>query len=152
MKSDLPLSYIRSRLSRYGAILAFLLLATATVETPIQKWISIGRYQHWGIGLFLVGLGFFVQTIAGWNHLPRWERISHIASGLYICSIGVIFYANPWLDYSMAIQTQSTESLRMVLLCSVAFLSFLVLLVLLKAMHEERKLTIQRQTAPHDNS
>ena len=103
---------LRSYLKHQGIVIAFLGLGAAVAATPLQHYVSMARYQHWGLAVFIFGLGYIIQLVWSWRHLGLWTRLSMFWSGLYISSAGMIFYANPWLDTRFAVETAGQEEFR----------------------------------------
>lgn len=87
-------------------------MAAAIIATPLQLHYSLSRYQHYGLGIFVWGLGHIIQTIWMWRLSGKWMRIGGICGGLYLTSLGLVFYANPWLDPRVAVQTEAQENFR----------------------------------------
>jgi hypothetical protein len=122
---------------RYHAIAFFGIVALATLFLPIQNWISLGRYQHYGIVIFIFGLGYVVQIAYAWTLLSKWTKISYLATGLFFTSVGLVFYANPWLDYKVAVQTEEKDRFRGFLVCFYVTFSLAIVGIWVKWLHEQ---------------
>ncbi len=66
-----------------------------------------------------------------------WLRTSYMATGLYLTTAALFFYANPWLDVNMSIETTRQQVFRHLLGYSYAFLSFILMLLWIKAYTSE---------------
>ena len=116
-----------------------LILAAVTVMVPLQHYMALGRYQHYGMGLFLFGLGYTLHAIWTWKIQPFWNRVCYSYTGLFFCSVGLLFFANPWLDWKTAVQTEERAMIRAVFLGIYLVLGLLLLLVWLIAYIKSRK-------------
>jgi hypothetical protein len=98
-----------------------LLLALGLRLFPLQHYMPLARFQHYGICLSVWALGFFGQTIYSWKGLSVRGRACLLATGSYIGVFALIFYLSPWLDARMAVQTEEQDILRILyfLLCIV---------------------------------
>src|SRR5690606_22734862 len=95
--------------SRHIMVLLFAALALWVLQTPLQRFISLGRYQHYGIAISVFGLGYLAQTIFSWRRLKAWGIAAYTSTGIFFSSVGLVFYLNPWLDYKIAVQTPEDE-------------------------------------------
>jgi hypothetical protein len=95
------------------------LLAFALLKFPLQHYITLSRFQHYGICLYVWSLGFFLQTIWSWRRLTVRGRTCLLTTGYYVATLAMIFYQNPWLDTRMAVVTEEQELLKglFVLIC-----------------------------------
>lgn len=126
--------------SRYRLVIVAALLAFVIVKCiRIQDYMPLGRYQHWGIGIFVFGCGYLLQTLWSWRVLGVWARISYIATGLFFTSVGTVFYQNPWLDYKVAIQTAQNEELRGYLVIGYLLFSVVIAVIWARWIYEESK-------------
>lgn len=99
-------------------VLLFAALALWVLQTPLQRFISLGRYQHYGIAISVFGLGYLAQTIFSWRRLKAWGIAAYTSTGIFFSSVGLVFYLNPWLDYKIAVQTPEDERTRSILILS----------------------------------
>jgi len=91
---------------------AFALLAACVLGVPLQHYMPLGRFQHYGIGIFVFGLGYLVQAIANWPAIPNLARAGYLATTVFFCSIGILFMTNPWLDLRMYTTGDEQTALR----------------------------------------
>lgn len=103
---------LKNQLKHHHFIVAGLLAGGLLMSVPLQLYMPLGRVQHYGLSLFILGLGYILQVVWSWSHLKLWPRLGYAITGLYLTSIGIIFYANPWLDTRVAIMTEEKESLK----------------------------------------
>ena len=115
------------------------ILAAVTVMVPLQRYMSLGRYQHYGMGLFIFGLGYTLHAIWTWSRQPFWNRACYSFTGAFFCSVGFLFFANPWLDWKTAVQTEERALLRALFLGIYLILGFLLLVVWLVAYVKSRE-------------
>lgn len=131
------MSRMRQSLRRNFVFLLFCLAATIVFFTPLQHFFSLGRFQHWGIAIVFFGLGYIAQAAAGWNSFGKWARRTYLATGLFILSIGLTYYANPWLDSRMNLQSSDKEFTRIILIAANLFLGLAVAAVWRQWIKEE---------------
>lgn len=106
---------------------------------PLQHYITLSRFQHYGICLYVWALGFFLQTIWSWKSLTLRGRVCLLSTGCYAGIIARIFYENPWLDSNMAIQTNELCKQKMLFTFLCSLLGFIVFVFwLVWAIEEER--------------
>jgi len=103
---------LREKLKDYCLVLAAIVAALVVLLTPLQLYMPLGRYQHYGLCVFVLGMGYILQIVWSWRSLKRWPRLGYTATALYLCSVGMVLYANPWLDARMAVITEQKENLR----------------------------------------
>lgn len=132
------LAFLRRQLRNQEISLAALLAAFALRMFPLQHHVTMARFQHYGLCLYVWSLGFFLQVIWSWRSLTIRGRASLLATGFYIGLFGIIFYQSPWLDVRMAVQTEEEDYLRIFYILLCAFLGFVVF-VLWLAWILERK-------------
>ncbi len=126
--------------SRYRLVLVAAVLAVIAVKgIRLQDYMPLGRYQHWGLGIFIFGMGYLLQTVWSWRVLAVWARTSYIATGLFFTSVGVVFYKNPWLDYKVAIQTAQNEELRAHLVIIYLLFSLVIAVIWARWIYEESR-------------
>ncbi len=132
MNSSNWLKRFKQRLQRNFFIILFAAFALLLLNIPLQHFIALGRYQHYGMAFFLLGLGYFLHTIWLWSRTRFWARISYLMIGIFFCYVGQVFYANPWLDWKTAVQTedkvQAREQIFSYFLCFVVLISIFLLL------------------------
>lgn len=93
-------------------LMLMMLLAGAIRIFPLQHHISLSRYQHWGIALYVWGIGFFIQAAWSWRRLSNIGKASLVAAGVYVLSSATVLYSNPWLDTSISLQLAEQEGTR----------------------------------------
>jgi hypothetical protein len=139
------LSTIRYRAIALGAVVSILSLCV-----PLQHYITLGRYQHYGLAVFLFGMGYVIQTIWSWNSLSKWVRISYVMTGIFFCSVGCVFWTNTWLDSNVAVQTEDREYQRNRLLAFYVIFGISIVGIWAKCVKEEGRMTPQAQDPPTD--
>lgn len=87
--------------------------AFCLLKFPLQHYMSLARFEHYGICMFVWAMGFFMQSIWSWRHLSVKGRCCQIATGIYVGTFAIIFYQSPWLDARMSVQTQEQDLLRL---------------------------------------
>jgi len=88
-------------------------LAFSLYKFPLQHHITLARFQHYGICLYVWALGFVLQVIWSWKRLSARGRACQISTALYVGTFALIFYENPWLDSRMSVQTMEQDFLRL---------------------------------------
>ncbi len=132
------LEALRKQVQHQEITLFMLFLAFCLLKFPIQHHISIARFQHYGLCLYLWSLGYFFQLIWSWKHLTRKGRASLFSTGVYVGIFAIIFYSSPWLDVRMAVQTEEQDILRLVYSAVCAGLGFIVAIIWLSWVLERK--------------
>jgi hypothetical protein len=139
------------RSHRYRMVLLFSALALGIFMTPLQKSISLGRYQHYGMAIACFGMGYLSQFVWSFRTFSSHARAAYLATGLFFTSVGLTFYANPWLDYRMAVQTPEKEQLRQILVATYLFLATALASIWIRWIKEETRAKaspVPKQPAP----
>ncbi|MGD9679641.1 MAG: hypothetical protein AB7W16_00540 [Candidatus Obscuribacterales bacterium] len=102
----------------------FAILALVILCLKPQHYVSMSRFQHYGIAFAIFGLGYLLETALSWKTLHKWARGSYLGTGLLFGSAGLIFWFCPWLDVNLSVQTAETDMYRTILL--VSYLTFSV--------------------------
>lgn len=131
------LRFIWDRTTRYRFIILFAIFAIVALNTHIQQWVSIGRYQHYGIGIIIFGIGYLLESLFSWKKLTKWTRISYFATSGFFISVGVVFFNNPWLDAKVAVQTEHHDRLRTILIGFYLVYSVVLTLIWVKLACED---------------
>lgn len=93
-------------------VLLTMVLAFVAHWVPLQKFITLARYQHLAIALYIWAAGFFVQTAVSWRKLRLPGRMALGLAGIYVGGLAAVLYANPWLDNTMSLQTTDQDAFR----------------------------------------
>ena len=110
----------------------------------------MSRLQHYGLALFLVGLGYILQVIWSWSSLRTWTRLGQLVSGLFLTSTALVLYANPWLESKMGVRTEAQESLKTIILNTYALLVVPVFILCLLWSREEIRAHRKKQESNHE--
>jgi hypothetical protein len=105
------LTDFKERTQRYPFSTVSLFITVIVLYLPIQSWMPFARSQHYGLGLFIWGMGYVLDTIWSWRRMTNWTRFAFAGTGLYCTSLGLFCYANPWLDTRFAVQSDFQEAL-----------------------------------------
>lgn len=129
---------MRKNLRHQEIALVLFIVAIVLFKFPLQHHITLSRFQHYGICLYVWALGFLLQLIWSWRTLTIRGRTAMISTGSYVALFALIFYSNPWLDVKMAVQTDEQNFLRSLygLLCAV--LGFVVAVIWLAWVLEDK--------------
>jgi hypothetical protein len=82
-------------------LVGFAMVAVIIFVTPLQRLIPLSRFQHYGIAIFVFGLGYLVQGVVSWPGIKGLARFGYLATTAFFCSAGLLFLNNPWLDLRM---------------------------------------------------
>ncbi len=131
---------------RNSLVIALACLAILFVSIPIQRFIPISRFVHYGIAISIFGTGYLLQAFASWRQAKTWGRISYLVTGIFFVAIGLVFIYNPWLDCRANPQTEDQDYWRRIIQ-SFYFLSALIVSgVWLAQFYEERKAAAKRKS------
>lgn len=122
---------------RYHLVILFALLSVGVWLTPVQHMISIGRFQHYAMAVFLFSCGYFVQAGFSWKELSKLARFSYIATGLFFASVAAVFFQNPWLIDRAAVASEEKMQMRTTMLISYMVVSIMLGIVWLKVAYDE---------------
>jgi len=122
---------------RYHLVILFALLSVALWVIPVQHIISIGRFQHYAMAIFLFSFGYFVQSAYSWRELSKLARFSYIATGLFFFSVALVFYQNPWLVDRAAVAGEDQTNARTGMLVAYMGVSIMLGIVWLKVAYDE---------------
>jgi len=125
--------------SRHRLVIAFSALAVIIYCTPLQRYVTLGRYQHYGIAIGLFGVGYLLQTIWSWKEFTRWARWAYLSTGIFSLTVGLTFFYNPWLDTKVAPQTHANDQMRPILMALYLLSSLYVGAVYARWIKEENK-------------
>lgn len=95
-------------------VLLFAVLALVVLCLKPQHYVSMSRFQHYGMAFTVFGLGYILETALSFKTLHKWARGSYLGTGMLFGSAGLIFWLCPWL----------TDMYRTILL--VSYLTFSV--------------------------
>jgi hypothetical protein len=151
MNGNAILKSLWRKTSKYRFILVMSAVAVIALRMPLQTYMTLGRYQHIGIAIFLFGMGYVMQLIWSWRNYSKWARISNCATCAFFCSVGMFFYANSWLDTSIAAPTEEKMTLRSLFLAIYLFLAVVVAAIWLKWIHEDGK-AVAVQISEHEQN
>jgi hypothetical protein len=93
-------------------VIALGLVAIAVILFPVQHYLAVARYQHYGAALCIFASGYLLQTCVSWHDLKKWAKVSYLTTGLFFFALGVVLISNPWLDGRVSPRTEAHESLR----------------------------------------
>jgi hypothetical protein len=124
---------------RYRMVALCSIAAALLIIFPLQKYFPMGRFQHYAIGFGMFSIGQICQLLASWRLYSKWGRISFFATGVCYGTIAFIFWTNPWLDYRVAVQTESKEQFRMQLIFDYLVCNLVIIICWLKCWSEELK-------------
>jgi hypothetical protein len=128
-------------------VLAGCIMAPLCLSIPIQHYITLGRYQHYGMAIFLFGMGYVLHTIWNWKQNLPATRFSNCYAALFFVSIGLIFYSCPWLDPVMSVMTDEQTIFRSYLVRGYFVSALGLMLVWIIAAVEERLHSRKTKTA-----
>ncbi|MBY0358638.1 MAG: hypothetical protein K2W82_11600 [Candidatus Obscuribacterales bacterium] len=93
-------------------VLSSTIFAIVLLFIPLQHSMTLSRFQHYSISLFVWSAGFLIQSVLSWRVLDKWGRLCLLSTGLYSLFLSGALYSNPWLDPRIQIQTSEQEALR----------------------------------------
>jgi hypothetical protein len=122
---------------RIWVLMGFALLAIALLLTPLQRHISLSRFQHYGISIFTFGLGYLVQVIVSRHEVRALARLAYFATGCLFVSAGIIFMSNPGLDLQLSVSSDDQLMLRHYLIGGYGLVGLSISFVWLKLAFDE---------------
>lgn len=99
------LRYLREVVQDRELVLLSFIAGIAVLMTPLQRQMSLSRFQHYSLGIFVIALGCLLQAVISWRHVSWWGRLALLSCAIYLASFGSVCYTNPWLDWSFDLQT-----------------------------------------------
>lgn len=120
------LAKVHKQIKHQEIALVMFIIAIAIYRFPLQRHISLARFQHYGICLYVWSLGFILQTIWSWKYLSVRGRLAMLSTGIYVGIFAMVFYSSPWLDARMAVQTMEQGYLRILYAILCALLGIVV--------------------------
>lgn len=132
------LSKIHNHIKHQEIALFMFIIAVGLFKFPLQHHITLARFQHYGICLYVWSLGFLIQTVWSWKYLTIRGRIAMISTGLYVGLFAIVFYTSPWLDVRMAVQTEDQGLLRILYSILCALLGIIVAILWLIWVIEDK--------------
>ena len=138
---------IASIRKNFFVLLGFV-MAPLCLSIPFQHYMTLGRYQHYGMAIFLFGMGYVMHSVWTWKQSLPATRFSNCYAALFFVSIGLIFYACPWLDPVMAVMTDEQTVFRMYLIRGYVMGALGLMLVWVIAAVEEQLKQRQKHTVP----
>ncbi len=128
-------------------------VALIALNTPLQHYIPLTRYQHVGIAIFLFGMGYAMQTIWSWRAYSKWAKLANIATFVFFCSVGIFFYTNPGLEAYSADPSPKKILVRLTHIFSYLFCALIVSAFWVKWAHEDNKIKdAEKAAAVESNS
>lgn len=103
---------LRTNLRHQLVVVVSFALAIGLLFFPLQHYMTLARFQHYGICLAVWAAGFFLQTLVSWRRLGAWGRGYLGVSTLYMALFAGVLYTNPWLDPRVQLETDVQGSLR----------------------------------------
>ncbi len=122
---------------RYHLVILFALISIVVWLTPLQHVVSLGRFQHYALAIFLFSCGYFIQSGFSWQELTNWGRLAYLSTGLFFASVALVFYQNPWLVDRAAVASEYQLAMRTYMLLSYMSVSIVLGIVWLKVAFDE---------------
>jgi uncharacterized membrane protein YidH (DUF202 family) len=120
---------LQSVLRRNICLVSGTALGIITLLIPLQHFMTLGRYQHYGMAVFMFGLGYILHCIWTWRGERFWPRLCYALTGAFFCSVGLLFSANPWMDWNTSVQTEEKQLFRFALSGIYLMLGFALMIV-----------------------
>jgi hypothetical protein len=93
-------------------VLVAMLLAVVVLNIPLQHYMTLARFQHYGICVWIWASGYLFQLALCWRRLRLWGRVTLSIACFYLAMFGLVIYTNPWLDPRVQLETNVQGSLR----------------------------------------
>lgn len=140
MSGNSILKSLWSKITKYGFIIMMTVVALIAFKTPLQHYISLTRFQHVGIAIFLFGMGYVMQTIWSWRAYSKWAKLANVATFVFFCSVGLFFYTTPGLDGYSTDPSPKKIFVRLSHIFTYLFFALAVSLFWVKWAHEDNKI------------
>lgn len=114
-------------------------LACLLLMIPLQKFISLSRFQHYGLACFIFGSSYFFQGLVSWHSIKKWGRRSYLISAIFFVSVAVFFLTSPWLDSRISLQTEEQKLFTRVMTGNFCLVAILVVYVWWRFYQERKK-------------
>ncbi|MBA3855538.1 MAG: hypothetical protein C0507_01395 [Cyanobacteria bacterium PR.3.49] len=133
---------------RYHLVILFALLSVALWFTPVQHIISIGRFQHYSMAIFVFSCGYFIQSAFSWKELSNWGRLAYLLTGIFFTSVSIVFLQNPWLVDRASVASEDKLQMRTGMMLSYMTVSIVIGIVWLKVAYDEAMEKRNKQRHP----
>jgi len=134
---DTAMSQFLKETRRYHLVMLFAVLSIILWLTPVQHIISIGRFQHYSMAIFLFASGYFMQSVFSWKELNKWGRFAYITTGIFFASVAMVFLQNPWLVDRASVASEEKLEMRTGMMIAYTVVSIAIGIVWLKVAIDE---------------
>jgi hypothetical protein len=128
-------------------LVGFAMLAVGILATPLQHFMPLSRFQHYGIAIFVFGLGYLVQGVVSWRGIRRLARFAYLATTTFFCTAGLLFLNNPWLDLRMVTSGDEQLMFRNYVIGAYGAAGLFISLIWLLLAFQELKLHYSRKAS-----
>jgi hypothetical protein len=135
--NDTGMSQYLKETRRYHLVILFALLSVVLWLTPVQHVISIGRFQHYSMAIFVFSFGYFIQSVFSWKELTKWGRLAYLLTGAFFASVAMVFLQNPWLVDRASVASEDKLQMRTGMMLSYMTVSISIGIVWLKVAYDE---------------
>src|ERR1700677_1127751 len=125
--------------AKYRIIFLSMLCGAAIALLPLQKYMTLSRFQKYGMAISALSLGYSIQLAWAWRKLKKWARASSFATAVFFGSVGVTFYENPWLDTNVSVQTDERLHFRYFLMGGYFIFALIIGFIWFKWIEEDSK-------------
>ncbi len=130
---------------RIWVLTCFALFAIALLFTPLQRYISLSRFQHYGISIFIFGLGYLLQAIISWHQVRVLARTAYLATSLLFVSASLIFMNNSGLDLQLSVSSEDQLVLRHYVIGGYGLAGLVISFIWLQLALDEIKQNLHRK-------
>lgn len=103
---------IRKHIRHHELVVGAFILAIAVALFPLQHYMTLSRFQHYGLALGVWAFGFFVQMVVSWRRMGFFGHAYLGVASIYLAMFAHVIYTNPWLDPKVTLETTTQASSR----------------------------------------
>lgn len=128
------------RSSNHRIVFTSMLAAIGIVVSPLQRYMTLARFEKYGLAIGAIGVGYVVQLLWSWRGMSNWSRVANGAICLFFLSVAAVFYQNPWLDSHVSVQSDERLNARYWIVGGYCAFALIIGGIWVKALDEDARL------------
>jgi hypothetical protein len=128
------------RSSNHRIVFTSMLVAIGIVVSPLQHYMTLARFEKYGLAIGAIGVGYVLQLLWSWRGLTNWSRLANSSICLFFLSVAAVFYQNPWLDSHVSVQSDARLNARYWIVGGYCAFALIIGGIWVKALDEDARL------------